>query len=341
MNQIRLQSFILVAIVMTSVLVSSRGANDSFVDAESIETTQKSIALSTQSEIQSPEKHPVAKNISAPTQNSDLKSKNLTATFIEAESTPNLKNTEIKDEENRDAIPEIKATAFAAKLMNENQNILEKGPSVRWPLASLTKLMTAIISRENIQRGTRIAINENALNSEGASGNFAVGEEYVIEDILKAMLLVSSNDAAEAVADWYGREKFIDAMERKATELKMKQTSSSDPTGLSYLNQSTVEDLEKLIAYINENHPEIFEITTRREGIIRNLKTNSVRKLININALVGHKDWRGGKTGFTNEAEGNLVSLFRNNGDTLLIIVLGTENRFEETLKLYDYLRSR
>jgi D-alanyl-D-alanine carboxypeptidase len=157
---------------------------------------------------------------------------------------------------------------------------------------------------------------------------------------VKAMLLVSSNDAATAIAEFYGTENFVNRMQMKARELKMHQTTFVDPTGISFLNQGTVADLEKLVRYIDERHPNLLQITASKEGMLREMTRGNERILLNINAFVGTRpDFIGGKTGFTNEANGNLISLFNYRGYKLLFIVLGTDDRFGQTDLLYNWVK--
>ena len=112
------------------------------------------------------------------------------------------------------------------------------------------------------------------------------------------------------------------AMNLKASELQMRSTRFFDPSGLSPLNQSTLENLEKLISYIYNRHPKIFSITSEKEG--------------NIHPFSNQENFIGGKTGFIDEANGNLISLFNYQGRPLLIIVLGSEDRYLDTLALYN-----
>src|SRR3989338_938712 len=135
--------------------------------------------------------------------------------------------------------------------------------SKRWPIASLTKLMTAVIAREVIPANDRIKITEEILGIEdiGMAGGFSANGVFNRLDLEEALLIISSNVAAEALARHYGREKFIDTMNSFAFRIGMANTYFEDPTGLSYKDQSTVEDLNKLVAYIFRNAPDILKTT--------------------------------------------------------------------------------
>lgn len=208
----------------------------------------------------------------------------------------------------------------------------------RWPIASLTKLMTAAIALEKFDPSQPITFNDRIIATEGFSGDFRAGETFSVGDLVKALMLVSSNDAAMALASAYGYPEFVDAMQEKAAELGMRQTSFFDPTGLSFLNQSTAADLERLVVYARRKHPDIFQWSRQRATTITggNGSGRSVKRLVSINQFAGEPGFAGGKTGYTDDANGNLISLFQEqpNAPPLLIIVLGTNDRFGETKKL-------
>jgi len=235
--------------------------------------------------------------------------------------------------------PEINASSAYVKELGADRALFEKNIDKRWPLASITKLMTAVIAGENIKPEQKIVINENAVSTVGYSGNFQIGETFSTSDLIKAMLIISSNDAAVALADFYGYEEFINLMRNKALNIGMFNSVFFDPAGLSILNQTTIPDLERLVNYISQNHPSVFEILSERGANILELKSGEERFIPANNRFAGRHDFNGGKTGYTDEARGNLVSIFKFNGKRFLIIVFGTENRFDETEKLYDWLK--
>lgn len=231
----------------------------------------------------------------------------------------------------------ISAQVFLKRLLNTNVALAEQKIDNRWPIASLTKLMTALVVTEKIDLNTEIKLSEHAIGVEGVSGDFKVGETYKAGDLLKAMLVLSSNDAAVALAESVGIDKVV--MDKRVVELDMKDTNFDDPTGLSYLNQSTANDLAKLVDYIYSKHPEIFEITTQKIVSVIETQSGKTKILNNINEFAGQIDFLGGKTGFIDESKGNLISLFQdsNGRGPLLIIVLGSEDRFGDTRKLLSW----
>ncbi|MEK7555490.1 MAG: serine hydrolase [Patescibacteria group bacterium] len=236
--------------------------------------------------------------------------------------------------------PVIHSHIASAKYLDSNLNFFELNINKRWPIASLTKLMTAVIVVEKSELNRQIIIDKDTFKfkTNGLAGGFASGEIFTAEDLINAMLVVSSNDAAVALAESISPE-FVKLMNQKAVELNMTETNFDDPTGLSFLNQSTVNDLAKLMNYIYYNHPQIFEITRQKEAVISELNSGVKRKLININQFAGQSDFIGGKTGYTEAADENLMSLFNKQGRLILITVLGSKDRFGDTEKLLELIK--
>jgi hypothetical protein len=220
------------------------------------------------------------------------------------------------------------------------QVIFELNPEKRWPIASLTKLMTAVLAIEKMDLNKEAVMSEKAVTTEGTAGEFQNGEVFRFQDLIKAMLISSSNDAAVAIAETFGERDFINEMQKKAAGLKMFSTTYLEPTGLSFINQSTVSDLAKLMNYIYLSHPEILEISRQKEAEILELRLNKPRKLLTINKFAGKPDFIGGKTGYIDEAGRNLIGLFDINGKTVLIITLGAEDSFKETEKLKGLVKN-
>lgn len=211
----------------------------------------------------------------------------------------------------------------------------------RWPLASLTKLMTAVVALEHLPANQVIVIDETALAAPGTAGNFAVGEEFTVNDLVRAMMAVSSNDAAVALTETMPAGEFVRLMNEKAAELGMQNTYFADGSGLSFLNQSTPADLVRLVKYIYYHQPNILTVSRLQKVDIIEKRSGNRRILWNINRFAGRPDFLGGKTGFTDEAQGNLISLFSIDGRPVLFIVfgaLGPDNRFAETEKLLNFI---
>jgi D-alanyl-D-alanine endopeptidase (penicillin-binding protein 7) len=167
----------------------------------------------------------------------------------------------------------------------------------------------------------------------------AAGESYTVKDLLELMLLPSNNQAAEVVAGHYGRVEFVRLMNAKAAEWGMNQTHYAEPTGLSVSNQSTASDLARMMSRVYALYPAILQISRGRKATITEINSGKKTEISSINNFAGRADFLGGKTGFTDEAQGNLISLFSYQNRPLAIIVMGTDDRFGDTEKLLSWFK--
>jgi len=127
------------------------------------------------------------------------------------------------------------AYLFSSSFKNQNKNIFEFNPDKHWSIASVSKLMTAIVAFEQIGANREIKIDEKSVATEGISGEFKEGDIFSSLDLIKAMLLVSSNDASAALARSIGEETFVKLMNQKAQELMMGSPSPVEPKQLDEL----------------------------------------------------------------------------------------------------------
>ena len=237
--------------------------------------------------------------------------------------------------------------------------LFQKNPKEILPIASLTKLMTAVIVLEDKEnyglKDTWVTISPEAANQEDVPiyGNLKTGERFNLEQLLDLMLIYSSNDAAWALAEVIGLENFVQKMNQKAGELGLENTNFVNPTGLDpenlyysistqeKFNYSTVEDLVKLAQYIFLNHPLIFEISLKKGPYSISNGLSDLLLPAPHHGLGEGLDFIGGKTGYTDEAGGCFLVVFRNEKGSLFFnLILGTkkETRAEEMQKLIDWL---
>ena len=248
--------------------------------------------------------------------------------------------------------PEFQAKSVLSLKINEinNEEILyQKNIQEKLPIASLTKLMTAVIVLENYDSASspqdpldeKILISKEAVAQQTDIGKLIIGESVSIKNLLNSMLIESSNDAAYALAEKIGVEPFLEMMNSKARELKLLNTNFSNPTGLDgNKNLSTSEDLAKLVKYIIQNHPEILEITSKVSTEILNDDGTLHHLAVNTNELLGKiPNIIGGKTGYNEEAMGCLILLLEKENNYLINIILGSPDRFAEMEKLVNWLK--
>jgi len=158
-------------------------------------------------------------------------------------------------------------------------------------------------------------------------------------DMIKSGMVFSSNDATFALSKYLGQDKFIQKMNDKAKEIGMSQTSFYEPSGLSYLNQSTIYDLETLLNFIYNKYPSILEFTRQKTVSIKELTSGKSKIYNNINQFAGRKEFVGGKTGYIDQSGGNLVTLFQKNGKLSFIGVLGSQDRFADVDRLFKCIK--
>ncbi|MBI5742577.1 MAG: D-alanyl-D-alanine carboxypeptidase [Candidatus Niyogibacteria bacterium] len=239
----------------------------------------------------------------------------------------------------------IQARSFLVSDLSSGapQTIAGRESTLQWPLASVTKLATAVIASENIPADAEVKITAAAVAERGDDG-LLVGERFVRDDLLDLMLVRSSNDAARAFADTLGYEKFLQLMNDKAKALGMTQTYFLNPNGLDVGVStsgaySSAEDLAKLAAYILNTAPQLFSATERPEFSVRSL-SGKAHGYPNTNKLVDNlPQLIGGKTGLTDIAGGNLLVIVDIGvNHPVLIIVLGSteSGRFDDVRALYD-----
>jgi D-alanyl-D-alanine carboxypeptidase len=223
----------------------------------------------------------------------------------------------------------------------KGDEIFEKNPNEIKPIASLTKLLTAVISFENYKEDDSFTITKEILNYNGESGGFLEGEKFNRNDLIKAMLVGSSNKAGYTLASKMGIENFVNKMNEKAKEIGMNNSNFVDPVGLNKNNKSSLNDLYLLSEFILKNYPEIF-----RFSILPYFDINGsyFRRIYNLNYLIPYyKNFiLGSKTGFTDDAGECLLMLVKfKNSPIIFLGLLDSKDRFKDAeyllLKLKKY----
>lgn len=233
-------------------------------------------------------------------------------------------------------------------LMDCNGNILEsKNPHEKREVASICKLMTTLITLENIEKGNitledKFYASAYACDAEGSQAFLDAGKEYYVSDLLKSVIIASANDSAIVLAENIaGSEKqFVKIMNARAKELGMSNTKYSNSTGLPTGEQySTAFDTAILLNEVSQ-----FEIYKKDCQIwMDELVHESGRKteLVNTNRLIKYYNYcKTGKTGFTDEAGYCLSSTASKDNLNLTCVVLGCQSpadRFTDSVSLYNY----
>jgi D-alanyl-D-alanine carboxypeptidase len=178
-------------------------------------------------------------------------------------------------------------------------------PSTPREVASVVKLLTAdaALSGSNIDAST--TVSWRAVATSGKTGHLTAGEEYRMRELVFPLLLESSNDAAEAIAEVGGRAAFVASMNARAREIGMASTTVVDPTGLSRGNVSTAYDLQKLLTHLYTNHRHVLDITTLRSYVgERHIWRNN-------DPVISSEGFLGGKHGYTETAGRTIALIFK------------------------------
>lgn len=215
--------------------------------------------------------------------------------------------------------------------------LYEKNADRELPEASLTKLMTAVVVFENTKLDDVITITKNAVNTEGVAGNLRIGEKFTVGDLLKIMLITSSNDAAVAFEDYFSTQNssLIELMNQKAVTLGMDNTHFVNVDGLdSKGHVSTARDLAKLVSFSLHNDA-LWDILSKRSDSVVSRNMKIAHQLVTTNELLIHRvaGVKGGKTGYTQNAMGCMITV-TNSDPANIIIILGSQDRFSDTKSL-------
>ena len=238
-------------------------------------------------------------------------------------------------------IPEITAKSALSYDLTRGKLLYERNIKTKIPMASLTKIMTAIITLENFNLSEEVKITREDVEVGEDSMGLSEGEVLKVEDLLYGLILHSGNDAAEALArsSIFGRENFIYLMNKKAEDLGLSDTHFTNPTGLEGDGKqySTAYDLLVMTKYALEN-PTFSAIASTVEYEIPYTSAHKYIYLYNeTNLLTSYPGVKGVKTGYTFEAGLCLVTYLQYEGHKIIAVLLNSQSRREEMKELLDY----
>ncbi|SEN26675.1 D-alanyl-D-alanine carboxypeptidase family protein [Lihuaxuella thermophila] len=251
-------------------------------------------------------------------------------------------NTGRAEPEHEPSVPDLAPGAKAAILMDaaSGRVLYEKNADQKMLIASLTKIMTAIIAIENGKMDDVVTVGPKAVGVEGSSIYLKLGEKVPLGTLLYGLMLRSGNDAAMAIAEHIGgsMEGFVYMMNEKAAYLGLRNTHFANPHGLDAKDHySTARDLATLTAYALKNP--IF-----REIVKTDVKTvpwpgeQWHRKFYNKNKMLRFYKWADGvKTGFTKGARRTLVSSATKNGAQLITVTLNDGDDWKDSMAMFEY----
>lgn len=247
--------------------------------------------------------------------------------------------------------PEILAHSFLVQFIGDDTPLLQRRISKQMRPASLTKILTSLIAREELDANASVVFSEFAKRAGEKESQVEPREAFLRDDVVRFALIESANDAAVALAEAIGRKRgafsFQDAMalfkiaaSQKAHQLGLTNSQFENSTGLDHEDHyTTAQDLFRLVNYVSEHHPELWESSRAIDADITSLNNHTYHIKATNQLLSEFPGLIGGKTGLTDAAKGALILLYpvRPNR-TVVVIILGSQNRFQDGRQLIKWL---
>lgn len=209
------------------------------------------------------------------------------------------------------------------------------------PVASLTKLLTALVVLEHAALPEIVTVRTQETEIIGNKMGLVAAEQITVENLLKGLLISSSNDAALTLANYISgsEEEFVKLMNEKAQALGLANSYFADAAGLDSLSgYSTAQDLAKLVKIVIQQ-PFLNEVMATAQTEVASVDGRVVHPLVTTNKLMLEDESIVGiKTGYTSEAKGNLILRSIDGSRDVITIVLGSESREADSGKLLHWL---
>lgn len=238
----------------------------------------------------------------------------------------------------------LTAKGFLIKTIN-NKELVIKNSEEKFTLASLTKIMTALIAIENYQSNEIFEINLEDIKQTG-DYQIEAGQSFDRDSMLRFLLLVSANDVAWSLARKMGVSNFVKLMNQKAQEIGMKNTIFVDPTGLDLGNISTPQDFFLLAKYIYFNYPQLIEILGEKKATVISQQNKIYfleNRIFKFNPFDETIEILGGKTGYLPTIGYNILMFVKTSFETLIVISFNDVSYFQtvkEVLpKIIDFIK--
>ncbi|OHA05373.1 MAG: hypothetical protein A2934_01210 [Candidatus Sungbacteria bacterium RIFCSPLOWO2_01_FULL_47_10] len=258
-----------------------------------------------------------------------------------------------------DIAPEISASSVVISRLKTGQELFAKNLDALMPVASITKLLTAVIFLEYADLFDLVTITHDAKNPQDTGEKMSAlsaGERAKGEDVLKMMMIGSYNDSARSAAEFVSKKTnplhdsstfpdrmkfFSDLMNEKAAEIGMASSHFDNPAGLDSIdNYSTARDLLSLVSYITEHQPRIWDVSRIYETDIFSFSGAKLH-LVNTNPLLrGIFNILGTKTGSTDLAKESLVLVVNiKANDPIAFVVLRSDDRWKDAQTLIEWVK--
>ena len=233
----------------------------------------------------------------------------------------------------------LDTSAKSAILMDMDSKRVLYGKNIneQRSVASISKIMTAVIAIESGKLDEEVTIGDEIDNSYGSNVYLEKGEKLTLRDLVYGLMLRSGNDASYSIANYVDKKHFVELMNKKAQEIGMLNTLFTNPNGLDEEsgNYSTAYDMAVLASYAMKNEEYRKIVSTRKYIVKTNKKTY---EWLNKNKLLFSIDYiTGGKTGFTTLARRTLVTTASKNNINLVAVTLDDGNDFKDHVTMFEY----
>lgn len=237
-------------------------------------------------------------------------------------------------------LPALTAPAWILYDADAGVVIASQNADEERPMASVTKIMTALVVVENADLDALVRISASAAGTGEAEIGLVRGERWSVSDLLAAVMIRSGNDAAVALAEHVGGsvEGFADLMNAKAESLGLEHSHFVNPHGLDADGHYTTAADLVVMAEAALADPYLARLARTSRITFKPDPSGVSRVASSTNRLLGlYPGVVGLKTGFTNDAGRVLVSVLQRNGRTLIGVVMGSEDHFDDSRRLLDY----
>lgn len=263
-------------------------------------------------------------------------------------SKPAHKFTE-KKKKSRPPARGIQAKAVYCVNLRSNETLLARNVDQQLPVASLTKLLTAMVALDRMPLDRKVTVPDHIKKVPKSVVGLKAGDELTLQDLLHGLLIGSGNDCAETIACAFpgGKKSFIEAMNKKVRSMGMRKTWFYTPSGLDRKNgaapdneaevDSNVSTAREMgaIARAAFSNPVIRSICLKKSHMLAGAKDNTYTVRTTNKLLRDNLPLVGGKTGYTSRAGHCLATEFTPGRNVLLIVVLGSPDHFRDTRLVY------
>ena len=256
---------------------------------------------------------------------------------IEKEDVPKLYPYPVKVQNFLDA-PQITAKSAVVIDAKTGVTLFEKNPNARQLPASTTKLMTALVALEKCSPDQKITVGQ--IETEPTQMGLATGDVVTVQTLLYGLLIASGNDAALVLSYSCAptTQQFVEEMNQKAQELEMKNTHFTNPQGFDDPSEFTTARDLAILARVATGNPLLAKIVATKSIVVTDVYSTKTYYLENINKLLGEVEGvEGIKTGQTALSLEILITKTTRGGNTILSIILGSQDRFKESKELIEW----